>query len=171
MGSTTMIVTSQLERMTDHSQEVSDSDCLGVVYGAEEPVYDGTDWTAMRDQVLREPGDNNDHWVEQTAVLYPSADKAQRFFDKSRSMWQGCANSAISVDDGSSSYVWQINDVKAEDALITQSSEQENADGWACQHALSVASNLTVEAWACGFSLKDEAASIATEMMNNAAKK
>jgi PknH-like extracellular domain len=170
MGSTTMTVTSELEEMTDHAEQVSDPECLGVVYGAEEPVYDGTDWTAMRDQVVREPGEDNDHWVEQTAVLYPSADNAQKFFDKSKSTWEDCGNYAISVDDGSSSYVWQIDKVTVEDTMLTQSSEQEDADGWACQHALSVASNLTVEAWACGYNVSDEAATIATDMIANAAK-
>ena len=54
MGSTKMKVTSELEEMTDHSAEVSDPDCLGAIYGAEEPVYAGSGWTAMRDQVARE---------------------------------------------------------------------------------------------------------------------
>ncbi len=40
---------------------------------------------------------------------------------------------------------------------------QEDANGWACQHAMSLVSNVTVEAWACGYSIKDEAATIANE--------
>jgi len=32
-------------------------------------------------------------------------------------------------------------------------------------------SNLTVETWACGYSIVDEAATMATEMIANAAKK
>jgi hypothetical protein len=35
---------------------------------------------------------------------------------------------------------------------------------------LSVVSNLTVEAWACGYNVKDEAATIANEMIAKAAK-
>ena len=41
IGSTRMEVTVELEEMSDHSTEVSDPDCLGAIYGAEEPVYDG----------------------------------------------------------------------------------------------------------------------------------
>ena len=48
MGSTQMKVTSELDEMTDHADEVSDPDCLGAVYGAEEPVYAGSGWTADR---------------------------------------------------------------------------------------------------------------------------
>jgi outer membrane murein-binding lipoprotein Lpp len=171
MGSTQMKVTSELEEMTDHSGEVSDPDCLGAIYGAEEPVYAGSGWTAMRDQVVREPDADNEHWVEQTAVLYPAAEKAQKFFDDSRSSWEKCSGYSVSVDDLDATYLWQIDDVAAEDTLISQMTVQEDADGWGCQHALSVVSNLTVEAWACSYSIKDEAATIATDMIANAAKK
>jgi hypothetical protein len=169
VGSTQMTVTSELEKMTDHSAAVSDPDCLGAIYGAEEPVYAGSGWTAMRDQVAREPGENNDHWVEQAAVLYPSATEAQQFFDDSKSSWRDCAGDSLSVDDGEA--IWEMDKVTVEDNLITQMSVQVDADGWACQHALSVVSNLTVEAWACGYSISDEAATIATEMIANAAEK
>lgn len=167
VGSTGMEVTSELDEMTDHSAEVSDPDCLGAVYGAEAPVYAGTGWTAMRDQLAREPDEDNDHWVEQTAVLYPSAENAQQFFADSSAMWQDCANSAIAVGEGN--YLWQLDEVGVGDTLITQKTTQEGADGWACQHALSVVSNLTVEVWACGYSITHEAAEIADAMVQNAA--
>ena len=171
MGSRQMQVTSELQEMTDHSGEVSDPDCLGAIYGAEDPVYAGSGWTAMRDQVVREPSESNEHWVEQTAVLYPSAEKARAFFDDSKSSWKKCSGYSVSVDNADATYLWQIDNVISEDTLITQMTAQEDADGWACQHALSVASNLTVEAWACGYSIKDEAATIADDMISNAAKK
>lgn len=168
MGSTQMKVTSELDEMTDHADEVSDPDCLGAVYGAEEPVYAGSGWTAVRDQVAREPNDDNEHWVEQTAVLYPAAENAQGFFDDSTATWRDCANSAIGVGDGE--YMWQLGEVENDDNLITQLTTQEGADGWACQHALSLVSNVTVEAWACGYAVSDEAAEIVTAMVDNAAK-
>ena len=171
MGAKQMKIIGELEEMTDHSGEVSDPDCLGAIYGAEVPVYAGSGWTAMRDQVVREPGEDNEHWVEQTAVLYPSAEKAQKFFDNSKSSWEKCSGYSVSVDDADATYLWQIDKVTAEDTLITQMTAQEDADGWACQHALSVVSNLTVEAWACGYSIKDEAETIANHMIANAAKK
>lgn len=168
MGSTTMTVTSELEEMTDHSDDVSDPECLGAIYGAEEPVYAGSGWTDVRDQVAREPDEDNAHWVEQTAVLYPSAEEAQQFFDESVSMWESCSNSSVSVDDSGSSYIWDLDDVTVEDSLITQLTTQQDAGGWACQHALSVVSNVTVEAWGCGYSITDEAATIAADMVANA---
>ena len=171
MGSSRMTITVELEEMADHSADVSDPDCLGAMYGAEELVYQSSDWTAVRDQVASEPDEDNEHWVEQTAVLYPSAEKAQEFFDNSQASWEDCAGSAVSVDDADSSYLWQIDDVTAEDTMITQFSTQEDADGWGCQHALSVVSNVTVEAWACGYSITDEGATIAKDIVANAAQK
>lgn len=170
MGSTTMKVTSELEEMTDHSDDVSDRECLGAMYGAEGPVYAGSGWTDVRDQVAREPDDDNNHWVEQTAVLYTSAEDAQRFFDKSRAAWEGCANSTVVVGSSGDSYLWKLSEVRTDDEMITQVTTQQDADGWACQHALSAASNLTVEAWACSYSIGDEAATIARDMLANAAK-
>jgi hypothetical protein len=171
MGASQMKVTSELQDMTDHSGQVSDPDCLGAIYGAEDPVYAGSGWTAVRDQVAREPGEDNEHWVEQTAVLYPSAEKAQKFFDSSKSTWGKCSGYSVSVDDADATYLWQIDNVTSTDTLITQNTAQEDAGGWACQHALSLVSNVTVEAWACGYTIKDEAATIANEMVDNAAKK
>ena len=168
LGSTQMTVVSELDEMTDHSADVSDPDCLGAVYGAEEPVYDGTDWTAMRDQVVREPDDDNDHWVEQAAVLYPSAQNAGDFFERSTATWQDCGNNAIAVGEGD--YLWELDEVRVGDTLITQVTTQEGADGWACQHALSLVSNVTVEAWACGYDITAEAAEIADAMVANAAR-
>ena len=81
VGSTAMTITSDLTTMTDHSADVSDRECLGAMYGAETPVYAKSGWTAVRDQVAREPGEN-DHWVEQTAVLYPSAEHAAEFLQR-----------------------------------------------------------------------------------------
>jgi hypothetical protein len=171
MGSTTMEVTAESKEMVDHSADVSDPDCLGAIYGAEQEVYGDSGWTAMRDQVSREPDEDNAHWVEQTAVLYPSADDAQKFFDDSASTWKECGGYSISTDSADSSYLWELDDVTGDDTLITQVATQEDADGWGCQHALSVVSNLTVESWACGYDIKDEAATIATDMLANAAKK
>lgn len=170
MGSSTMEVTAELEEMTDHSELVSEPDCLGAIYGAEEPVYAGSGWTDMRDQVAREPDEDNDHWVEQTAVLYPSADKAQQFFDESAAAWQRCNDSTVTVTSSGDDYLWSLDDVAVADTLITQLTTQEGADGWACQHALSVVSNLTAEAWACGYSITDEGAVIATGMAENASR-
>ncbi len=166
MGSTRVEITGDYDDMSDLSAEVSDPDCLGAVYGAEETVYAGFGWTAVRDQVAREPDYDNEHWLEQSAVLYPAAENARRFVDESADMWRDCAGSAIVVSDA----LWELGDVEVRDGVVTQLTIQEGADGWGCEHALAAVSNVTVEAWACSYSVTDEAAQIARAMADNAAK-
>ncbi len=164
-------VTTSAEEMSDHSGTVDDVGCLGTLYGAEEPVYASSGWTAVRDVVIREPDSHNQHWIEQTAVLFPSADKAKSFFNLSRDQWKSCANTSVTTTDSTySAYVWKLDSVgDAGNAMITQDSEQQNASGWACQHAMGWASNLVSEAFACGYSVSDEGEQLVTKILQNAA--
>ena len=171
MGTSALEVTSDMDDMTDSSDKVSDPDCLGAMFGAEESVYKGSGWTAVRDVVAREPDEDNDHWIKQTGVIYPQASDANRFFEKSKSMWEKCAGSSLAVDTEDTSSLWEFGDVSSGDGLITQMATQEDADGWGCQHALAAASNLTVETWVCAYSLSEEAATMAIDIINNAADK
>jgi hypothetical protein len=170
MGTKNLEVTSEIDDMTDSSNKVSDPDCLGAMFGAEEKVYDGSGWTAVHDWVAREPEEDNEHWVEQTAVIYPDADHANKFFAKSKSAWQKCAGTSLAVDDSDSSSLWEIGDLTAQDGLLTQTATQQDVDGWGCQHALSMVSNMTVETWACAYSPGQEAATMAIDIATNAAK-
>jgi len=139
-GTTDLEITSDMDEMTDSSDKVSNQDCLGAMFGAEEPVYEGSGWTAVRDVVAREPDEDNDHWIEQTAVIYPEASNANRFLEKSKSSWQKCVGSSLAVDTSDTSSLWEFGDVTSTDGLIAQVANQEDADGWGCQHALAAAS-------------------------------
>lgn len=170
LGTTDLEITSDMDDMTNSSDKVSDPDCLGAMFGAEEAVYKGSGWTAVRDIVAREPEEDNDHWVEQTAVIYPQAGNANRFLEKLRSIWEKCARSSLAVDTEDTSSLWEFGDVSGGDGLITQMATQEDADGWGCQHALAAASNLTVETWVCAYSVAGEAATMAVDIVNNASR-
>lgn len=171
MGATGLRIDKQFSEMTDHTDDVSDPECLGAIYGAEEQVYATSGWTALRDEVVRERGDGNDHWVEQIAVLYPSEAKSAKFFELSHDQWQNCAGTSIETYGDDFTYWWDIEDLNATDAVLSQTVRQRDADGWACQHTLAVASNLIVEAWACSYDIGDEAQAIVSDMLANAAKK
>lgn len=171
MGATGIRVTASSQSMSDNSDGVSDVDCLGAIYGAEELVYDGSGWTAVRDEVLQEPMTDNAHWVEQIAVLYPSAEKAKAFVETSRTSWEKCGGTSIDIDNSDVHSTWKIDTANVSGDILTQQSTQRYAGGWGCQHALTSVSNVVVEAWACSNSINDEAQSIASEMVTNAAKK
>ncbi|MBB3750987.1 hypothetical protein FHT44_003482 [Mycolicibacterium sp. BK634] len=171
MGATGIRVTASSQSMSDNSDGVSDVDCLGAIYGAEELVYHGSDWTAVRDEVLQEPSTDNEHWVEQIAVLYPSAEKAQKFVEASRTSWEKCGGTSIDIDNSDVHSTWKIDEANVSGDILTQQSNQRNAGGWGCQHALTSAANVVIEAWACSNSIDDEAQSIASAMLENAGKK
>lgn len=171
MNATGIRQTASSEDMSDHADAVSDVDCLGSIYGAEEKVYDGSGWTALRDQVLQEPNFDNDHWIEQIAVLFPSAEQARQFLEKSATAWMSCDGTSIDIDNDDVHSTWRIGDADTAGDILTQGAEQRDAGGWGCQHALSAASNLVVEVWACSNSIGDEGRSIAAAMLKNAAKK
>ncbi|WP_431235765.1 sensor domain-containing protein [Mycolicibacterium psychrotolerans] len=171
MDATGIRMTASSQNMSDNSDGVSDVDCLAAIYGAEQMVYQGSDWSAVRDQVLQEPTSDNAHWVEQIAVLYPSSEKAMAFVDKSRTTWEKCGGTSIDIDNSDVHSTWKIDTADVSGDILTQVSTQRNAGGWGCQHALSSASNVVVEAWACSNSIADEARAIAADMIKNAAKK
>lgn len=171
MGATGIRGGGSSDEMSDNSDVVSDVDCLGAIYGAEELVYNGSDWTAVRDEVLQEPNGDNEHWVEQIAVLYPDAGKAQKFLEQSRSTWTTCENTSIDIDHDDVHSTWDIGPADTSGDVLTQSAEQQDAGGWGCQHAMATGANVIVEAWACSDSIGDEAKSIVTAMLRNAAKK
>lgn len=171
VGATTMTIVDRAEDMSDNSAAVSDPDCLGSLFGAEKDVYDAHHWSAARDEVAREPGDGNDHWVQQTVVLYPAADDAQQMFADSRSKWEQCGGSAVAADSSDSSYIWEIDAVDVRDDLIVQVIMQEESGGWECQHVMAAVANVTIETWACADGINDEAVDIAQKLIANAAKK
>jgi hypothetical protein len=169
-GATQMEVVLSGEEMSDNSEAVSDPDCLGSIFGAEHLVYQFSDWTAVRDQVAREPEDGNEHWAEQTAVLYSTAKLAGDFVESSTSSWRDCSGFSVAVDDGTTSSIWLIDDVVVDGDVVTQRIAQEDSDGWECQHAMSAVANLSVETIACAFGINDEAVSMVTAMVANAAR-
>lgn len=170
-GATQMEVVLEGQEMSDNSDAVSDPDCLGSIFGAEDEVYRFSDWTDVRDQVAREPEDGNEHWVEQAVVRYSTETLARDFVENSTSTWRDCGGFSVAVDDGTTSSIWLIDDVVVDGDVVTQVIAQEDSDGWECQHALASVANLSVEAIACAFGIDDEAATIAKALVANAAKR
>lgn len=169
VNSLTMVVVSDVQELQDSSEKVSDPDCLGSIYSAEKQVY-GTGWTAVRDQVIREPGNDNEHWAEQTVVLYPSANEARDIVDQSEAKWTQCGGFSVAVDDSQGSYIWKVDGPKSDGDVVTQVVNQEDSDGWNCQHALTSVSNLVVETMACAFGIGDDAATMSGQIVERAVK-
>ncbi len=157
------------EEMNDNADLVSDSDCLGAIYPGEDAVYDGTDWTAIRDELLIEASDDEgSRLVEQTLVLFDSADHAIEFFEASKAKWRECAQKKdIEVEDGP----WvpeKVQDV--DERTISLKAEVSGTLEGICGHSMGVVSNLIVEGFSCDVDDRDDAQKISAQLLDNAAE-
>ena len=167
MGSRDIELTDSADDMADHSSDISDPGCLGALYNAEQTVYQASGWTDVADQVLTEPQDDSDHWVEQTVVQFPSHQHALDFFNKSVRDWTNCIGKDVMVDDGENQFNWHFEGIGISDNMMTQTSRQSNGGDWACQHALGAVGNYIVETSACGNSPEGEAVMLANQIVAN----
>lgn len=161
MGATDIEVVNSSDELSDNSSDISDVSCLGTLYNAEEEVYKGSGWTDVADEILTEPEDDSDHWVEQTIVRFPSEDKALAFYNRTVEDWTNCIGKEVSIDDGEYEYGWRFEGINIVGKSITQTARQTDSDGWACDHTLTAKGVHIVEASACGNSLSTESADLA----------
>jgi PknH-like extracellular domain len=124
----------------------------------------------VRDQIIREPRDDKNHWVEQTVVLFPSGQQAANFFRNSRDQFKSCANSSVTTQGSDdSSYDWKFGQVaEPSDTMFSVQMQQQNSDNWVCQHAMGAVSNLIVEAVACGRGVGTQSQEIVQGIVQNA---
>jgi PknH-like extracellular domain len=157
------------EEMNDNADLVSDVDCLGAIYPGEDAVFDGVDWTAIRDELLVEANAEDDgRLVEQTIVLFDTPDDAVEFFETSKAQWRECAQRKdIEVENGA----WVPAEVKdVDDRSISLKAEVSGTLEGTCQHALGVVSNLIVEGFSCDVDDHDDAQKIASQLLEDAAE-
>ncbi|MFB1296998.1 sensor domain-containing protein [Mycobacterium sp. pW049] len=165
LGSSSIEVTDEVDRMTDDTADVSDPDCIGALYTAEEPVYAGTGYTAVLTWLASESGAEYEHWVEETGVVMPSAAAAEEFIVESEQQWQDCAGRDVSVSDGEDWYDWDLSDAVRAEGILSQRSTAVDSIPWQCEHALVAVSNVVLEASVCAERIDDEATKLLTAMV------
>jgi serine/threonine kinase PknH len=170
MGASHMQASDVAQDMNNVKDTASNPSCIGALYTAQTSVYAGSGWSGVRDQTLvqRGPDRNTDvghFFVNQAAAVFPSADQAHAFLKTSANNWKGCAGQTVTNTSGNDQIRWSLGDVTGADPKIVQSATQEAGDGWACQHALSVASNVVVEVQTCSLHINDQASQIADKMV------
>ena len=157
------------EEMNDNGDLVSDLDCLGAIYPGEDVVYDGADWTAVRDELLLEAGGEDDaRLIEQTIVLFDTTDDAVEFFEASKVKWRECAQlENVEVEDGP----WKPDEVQdVNERTISLKAEVSGTLEGICQHAMGVVANLIVEGFSCDADDNDDAQKITTQILEDAAE-
>ncbi|MGH3634621.1 MAG: serine/threonine-protein kinase PknH/PknJ [Mycobacterium sp.] len=158
-----MVVTNSSYGMSDHANQVDPPSCVGVIFGADPSVYEGTGFDAIRDQTLDVSSYATGDQVEQTAVVFPSAEKAEAVLTSQTNQWQACSNRAnpyppptramqVGQRHGEGGYTWTLADVQVGDNLITLKMagyDNEAGSDQVCQQALGVGANVVVKTRAC----------------------
>jgi serine/threonine kinase PknH len=158
--------------MFDAGGKLSLPDCVGAKFPAAGPVYAGSAYTAVREQVLQAPGVNPDYGVIQAAVAFPSADKVGAFVTASAAKWKACAGQTITYTNNTDGALtdWTFGSLAGNPPKITLLNTQEGDGGWACQHVLNAVSNVVIDVSACRYHISNEASLIADTMAANAPK-
>ncbi|WP_196806383.1 sensor domain-containing protein, partial [Mycobacterium simiae] len=166
MGATNIQPGKPITSMGTSSMTVSIPDCQGALYTTQDRVYAGSGYTGINGLVSSEPGDNNDHWVNQAVVAYPTADKATAFLQSEAGKWKSCAGQTVTVTNSSNkTYRWTFAQIQGSPPKISVLQTQEGADGWECEHAMGVANNVVVDINACGYHISDQAGQIADKIV------
>lgn len=126
--------------------------CLAIAGAAQQRVYDGTGWTGMRGQVLREPPASPtwSHFAVQAVVLFETADAAADFYTRSRDDWAACSGREIRYSQQlAPDQIWSVDPAGADGEVLVVSRSQRGPQRWFCQRALGVRSNAAVDVEAC----------------------
>ncbi len=150
------------------SAKLSVVDCSGAMYPGLTSTYQGSGYTKLNYLVMAEPGDNNDHFVDEDAAAFPSADQARAFVKTSVAQWKSCGGQTVTVTyDNGNSYRWTLGALTGDVPKVIQLDTQENGGGWACQRVLSAVSNVVLDVKACGNRIANEGNQIVAQMASN----
>jgi hypothetical protein len=143
--------------MWDWSSGVADNNCLAVDGPAQDKVYAGSGWIAMRGQRLDDSVDgsmNRNHYAIQAVVAYPTAREAKALYDSSVSSWAACANRQFSdAPKNQTGTVWTVAETHQLSGTLSTSEVQEGGRGWSCQRALTVRNNVAIDTVTCAYFL------------------
>jgi len=158
MAATGMTVHTSRQNMWDDSPGVADRNCLAVDGPAVDKIYAGRGWTAMRAQVLQEPGDAGTHYVLQSVVAFPSVADAAAFFSTSSLSWRACSNRRFTYTRAGPDPVWTTAHVSNATGTLAISLVLDGIRHWTCQHALTVANRVAIDVQACAYNQTEPAA-------------
>jgi PknH-like extracellular domain len=175
LGATSMKVWVTTKGLWNWSSGVSDKNCLAIDGPAQENVYAGTGWTAMRGQRIDDSVDGSkkrDHYAIQAVVAFPSARDANGFYDSSVRSWTACAKRRFTdVTPGQPDTVWTVAGISTDNSMLSTSEVQEGGDGWTCQRALTARNNVVADVVTCAYSqVGASAIDIATQLAAKVAK-
>lgn len=139
-----------------------DDGCL-VWAEAQRHTYEGSGWTAIRDQELRDRPTDSDHIVYQAVVTFPDAASAHELVDAQKTEWSRCDDQRVDLHDPGdpNTHYWSLNTATEQDGVLTITRSEQDLPGWACQHAMTTRNNVVVDVSACAMDIDDRGADLA----------
>lgn len=155
---------------TLYTGEYVDPDCGPFTSTGRQSAFRGSGWSSAAIKSLTEPNPNSDNRGWQVVVAFPTADRANAYYQSTTSKLRGC--SGKSIDDQivgtDSAFNWTIGPVDETDGITNWTNTQEGGDGWTCQFALAARNNLVLSSEVCGQSIN---AGTAASLVKKAAAK
>jgi hypothetical protein len=156
IGATGLAVGGTIGAMNNNAADVPDKACQPIASPAEAQVYEGSGWSTVLGQLLREPGRSYSHAVDQVVVSFPSAKVAGAFFTASAQSWPACANRQYTMAMMGTNMVHTVGPVSKTLGTLSVTQNQGGAElVFSCQRALTVASNIVVDVAACSLKQPD----------------
>lgn len=155
--------------------QLSQPDCLGVLYPGMDRIYQGSQAQQGRWKVLEEPGGleragiGGRPFVDQDiAIFAPRSGHAAAFVERSVGQWRACAGQQVTVSyPDHNSYSWGIGDVAGDAPRISQTFTL-GPGGYTCQRVLNAvtdaAAEVVIDVKACGAHVTDQAG-VLTDMI------
>ncbi len=144
-----------------YENEPLDDGCL-VWAEAQRHTYEGSGWTAVRVEELRDSPDNADHIVYQSVVSFPDAASAQELFTAQKAEWARCDDRRVALNDpGQPAHYWSLNTATDDQGVLTITRSEQDLPGWSCQRAMTVQNNVVVDLSACAMNIDDRGAELA----------
>jgi serine/threonine-protein kinase len=155
-GGSALAMNSSSYGKSDHSGQVKPRSCVGVAFTGEHDVYGGGDSAEIKTQTFgnlyRNSSTSGPYLLQQTAVVFPSAEQAQGFLTSSQSQWDSCTKTEVDVVLGyENGRGYTLGDVQRRGDLLTVSMASNGALSGAegCQQVLGVRENVVVETRSC----------------------
>lgn len=139
-------------------------DCVRAAYNTVEAGYRDSQFTAIRGVVMQEPADAQMlHVVDQGVVTFPGAPAASTYVSRTLEAWRRCAGTPFTALRPEASEHWTFGQV-GENAGISAIPKTADGSEWSCSHAITARANVVIDVSACGFSITDQATTIAARI-------
>ena len=165
MGATELSVAYDKTQMDDVSAMVARQECLVIYSPAEANVYANSGWIAVHRQFLNDP--SLAHVVEQSVVLFPSAQQAATFFTASAQRWQACSNGSFAHTMSGGREVWDVGPTSDTNGVLSTTARisleiydhpAQGGGGKTAQRVMTVRNNVVIDVLADSPTATDPAA-------------